>query len=368
MANNPSDSHLNNEATIEWIIHCINFDETLSYFQKELALDVLMIFPADNPSEALLEGFNVHFRIICDGKEDQSQIRVLQGPNKTVRAPNGTLIEFKCEQTSYTLPKNEPQLVISHQNDSAKWHQGRAGMRYRDLIPARQGGRFIASHILIPEAGPVPDYVHYHQIRFQMIYCLQGWVKVVYEDQGDPFILNAGDSVLQPPQIRHRVLESSADLEVVELGSPAEHLTFADKKMVLPNDEINPDHDFSGQKFVRHQHQESQWEAWRIKGFEMKDFGFSKATQGMAAAARVRQSSSILSEQWVHDEEFLFVFIIHGSFEIDFEGKGKVLLSKGDSCVIDAGRKHQIISCSDDLEFVEVRFSGNFDQVQRTAL
>ena len=39
-----------------------------------------------------------------------------------------------------------------------EWVIGRAGMRYRDLIPGRLGGSIIASHIRIPDAGPVPDY------------------------------------------------------------------------------------------------------------------------------------------------------------------------------------------------------------------
>src|SRR6185436_13024852 len=110
----------------------------------------------------------------------------------------------------------------------APWTRGRAGMRYRDLIPGRQGGRFIASHIAIPEGGPVADYVHHHFVRVQLIYCHRGWVRVVYEDQGAPFMLEAGDCVLQPPGIRHRVLESSVGLEVIEIGSPAVHETFAD--------------------------------------------------------------------------------------------------------------------------------------------
>ena len=71
------------------------------------------------------------------------------------------------------------------------------------------------------------DYVHYHNVRFQIIYCYKGWVRVVYEDQGTPFVLQAGDCVLQPPRIRHRVIESSPGLEVIEIASPAEHETFA---------------------------------------------------------------------------------------------------------------------------------------------
>ena len=87
--------------------------------------------------------------------------------------------------------------------------EGRAGMLYRDLIPSRLGGRYIASHITIPDGGPVADWVHFHRIALQMIFVRRGWVRVVYEDQGEPFVMNAGDMVLQPPEIRHRVLESS---------------------------------------------------------------------------------------------------------------------------------------------------------------
>ena len=55
-----------------------------------------------------------------------------------------------------------------------------------------------------------------------MIYCYKGWVRVVHEDQRPSFILQAGDCVLQPPEIRHQVLECSPGLEVIEISSPAE--------------------------------------------------------------------------------------------------------------------------------------------------
>ncbi len=68
--------------------------------------------------------------------------------------------------------------------DQAPWVIGRAGMQYRDLIPTRLGGAIIASHIRIPDGGPVPDMVHFHKVGFQLIFCVKGWVDVVYEDQG----------------------------------------------------------------------------------------------------------------------------------------------------------------------------------------
>ena len=42
-------------------------------------------------------------------------------------------------------------------------------MLYRDLIPSRLGGRYIASHITIAEGGPVADWVHFHRVAFQLI-------------------------------------------------------------------------------------------------------------------------------------------------------------------------------------------------------
>ena len=44
----------------------------------------------------------------------------------------------------------------------------------------------VASHIRVGTDGPVPDYVHFHRVQFQIIYCVRGWAKLVYEDAGAP--------------------------------------------------------------------------------------------------------------------------------------------------------------------------------------
>jgi quercetin dioxygenase-like cupin family protein len=75
-------------------------------------------------------------------------------------------------------------------------------------------------------------------------------VRLVYEDQGEPFVLRAGECVVQPPRIRHRVLESSPGLEVVELGCPAIHATYADHELALPTPAPpRPDRLWDGQRF-----------------------------------------------------------------------------------------------------------------------
>jgi len=159
------------------------------------------------------------------------------------------------------------------------WHMGRAGMEYRDLLLDRFGGRVIASHIRIRDGGPVADYVHYHAIDFQLIYVRAGWVRVVYEDQGPPFVMGAGDCVVQPPLIRHRVLEASAGLEVIEVASPARHATYADHELQLPTPSFNPDRDFGGQRFCWH----------RASG--SADLGVAAATNGIVTARIVRDGA-----------------------------------------------------------------------------
>src|SRR5262249_26017862 len=143
-------------------------------------------------------------------------------------------------------PAFNPEFLLTRGGEAG---EGRAGMRYRDLIPGRLGGRDIASHITIPDRGPGSAWGHYHRIAPQMIYVRSGWVRVVYEDQGEPFVMNPGDLVLQPPGIRHRVLESSPGLEVIEVGAPALHETFADHDLELPSPGVDADRLFAGQRF-----------------------------------------------------------------------------------------------------------------------
>lgn len=244
--------------------------------------------------------------------------------------------------------------VISRLNAANDaWYVGRAGMRYRDLIPGRLGGRFIASHIRILDGGETQDYVHYHKARFQTIYCKTGWARVVYEDQGPPFLLEAGDCALQPPEIRHRVLESSAGLEVIEVACPAEYETRADAELELPTREVLPERLFSGQRFLRHRARDASWGPWRLDGFEARDTDITAATNGMAAARVVKATSAITATAGGHAGELLFLFILGGEIRIDGSGQGNHKLTPGDSCVIPAGMDYTLHAGA-GLEMLEV--------------
>jgi quercetin dioxygenase-like cupin family protein len=209
-------------------------------------------------------------------------------------------------------------------------------MRYRDLVPDRQGGRFIASHIQIPEGGAVADYVHFHKVRFQMIYCVKGWVKLVYEDQGPPFVLHAGQCVLQPPRIRHRVLESSPGLEVIEATSPAAHETIADHMLTLPTPTVRADRDFDGQRFVRHEAGD--------------DLGLGPATGGLADA-RIRRGDLVPS---AHDADLLFAYVLAGAATLACEGHPPERVVTGDAFVVPPGMHYAITDPQGAFELLQV--------------
>ena len=227
-------------------------------------------------------------------------------------------------------------------------------------------GSIIASHIRIPNGGPVPDMVHYHTIGFQLIYCYRGWVKLVYEDQGPPFILKAGDCVTQPPEIRHRVLESSDNLEVIEIGVPAEHLTTIDHNLELPTKIINRDSIFNGQKFCHHQLKDAIWEAWRMTDFEARPTGINEATNGLADVKIVRPLTASPTAWTSHTTDILFTFILEGQMELEVAEKGAHRLKLGDAFVMPPDTLSRMTQCSDDLEFLEISLPGVFKTISNS--
>lgn len=346
----------------EVVLPCAELDPTLQFFTRRLGFRVDAIFPADSPAVAVLSGHGLTVRLQPLADASPGVLRLLctdpalvAGGAAELTAPNGTRIELVEADPGVVLPPVQQSFVVNRLHEDPTWGAGRAGMQYRELIPGRQGGRFIGSHIRIPDAGPVPDYVHFHKIRFQMIYCVRGWVRLVYEDQGDPFVLAAGDCVLQPPEIRHRVLESSAGLEVVELGCPAEHETFADHTLSLPTGTLAPARDFGGQRFVRHVAADATWGPWRHDGFECRDIGFGAATDGLAGARVVRPIGATDRTDHVrHHAEFVFGFVLSGSAALEVTGHDPARVEAGDSFVLPADTTYALGACSSDLELLDV--------------
>ena len=279
-----------------------------------------LIYPADEPHGAVLS-------------KDGDRVRL------TSRAG--------APRPSDALPPFAPEFVLTRAGASPG--EGRAGMLYRDLIPSRLGSRYIASHIAIPDGGPVADWVHFHRIAMQTIFVRRGWVRVVYEDQGDPFVMREGDLVLQPPEIRHRVLESSPGLEVIEISAPALHATFADHELELPNG-TNPTRIFGGQEFLHHKASDTPWTPFG--GGEAQETGVSEATNGLAEVRVVRPGDGRSLDFPAHDGELVFGFVLDGSAVLEFGGSTTV--TQMDAFVIPPCEPWRLINASPDLRLLQV--------------
>lgn len=346
------------EAVAEVVLTAVDpLGPTIGFF-TDLGFRVRTIVPADHPSMVRLEGHGL--RLVLD-------VAALTGPGEivlrsdtldlvTYRAPNGTIVRVEPATPRTSWPPVEQDLVVSHLADHGAFGEGRAGMRYRDLIPTRLGGAFIASHILITDGGPVPDYVHYHHVRFQMIFCHRGWVKVLYEDQGEMITMSPGDCVLQPATIRHRVCEASDGMEVLEIGCPAIHETWADPDTELPTGRDLPDRGYGdgGHRFVFHVADDAPWSAWTSDGWECQVTAIASATDALADVRSVRASSGGAVADLSHDLEFSFLFIREGTLEVSRPDGAVDRLVPGDSINIPPGIPVHATAATAATEFVHV--------------
>ena len=317
--------------------NCEDLDDAIVK-QTANGSQLIAIGPADEPTWAELERNGQ--RLILDSEPQAGAARY---------------------RDSLTIQATRATLAISHETAS-DWTAGRAGMAYRDLIPDRWGGVYIASHINIASGGPVPDYVHHHDVAHQLIYVHRGWVRVIYQDQGPAFVMEPGDCVLQPPGIRHQVLESSDNLYVTEVGCPAAHRTSVDHTMALPNGEPRPATTYGrGQRFVRHDASEAPWLPVPGTRFDAQTTAIGESTGGLAEVRLLRPghtSSEGVDQSQLslrHDRDLLLAFIATGSAEV-FDGDRHLdRLTEGSSVAVPPGRDLRLTEPSHDLQVLELK-------------
>ena len=342
----------------------------IPFFTKTLGMRMDMIYPADDPSVAVFSGHGLRLRIEKGAPEAPGTLRILtENPDtfadgqRSLTAPNGTRIEIDELNPPLAVPPTLHSFMVRRLKDQAPWVVGRAGMMYRDLVPDRLGGAMIASHIRIPDGGPVPDMVHFHKVGFQLIFCIAGWVDVVYEDQGEPIRLTPGACFIQPPQIRHRVLHASDGIEVIEIGVPAEHVTEIDHEMTLPTPHLRPDREWDGQRFVYNTPEGAAWQPFRTCGFEARDTTINANTKGVASVLVVRPTGSETAWHW-HKGDILFTYVMQGSMILEGEGRTPFPLEAGDAFVIPPGMRVRYTETSADLELLEVSLPGTFETTE----
>jgi hypothetical protein len=117
--------------------------------------------------------------------------------------------------------------IASHHRPDA-FEQGlRRYAQYRDLGIAGATSGMVRAHVIkmVPPCDPAEvSKRHFHDVEFQMVYVLKGWIKGEYEGAG-VVTMREGSCWLQPPKIKHSVLDYSDDCELLEIIMPADFAT-----------------------------------------------------------------------------------------------------------------------------------------------
>ena len=121
-----------------------------------------------------------------------------------------------------TKAANDQEFVVSHYNEEDFLQGGlRTYAKYRDLglLEATHGQ---AQAHVIRLVEPCSDEVrkrHFHDTQYQLVYCLQGWMKIKIEGQG-LITMKKGSFWNFPPGTKHTVMDYSEDCENLEINFP----------------------------------------------------------------------------------------------------------------------------------------------------
>jgi mannose-6-phosphate isomerase-like protein (cupin superfamily) len=150
--------------------------------------------------------------------------------NKTAAKPSARKKLKAKGRTPAPARRARPKqrIAISHYRDEDFITNGlRAYAKYRDLGIAEATGGLAQAHVirLIGPCNPAEvSKLHFHDVEFQMVYVLKGWVKTYMEGQGET-LMEVGSAWTQPPRIKHLIMDYSDDVELLEVILPAEFKT-----------------------------------------------------------------------------------------------------------------------------------------------
>jgi mannose-6-phosphate isomerase-like protein (cupin superfamily) len=132
--------------------------------------------------------------------------------------------------TAKVAPKaRRPQaFVVSHlHEDDFEINGLRSYAKYRDLGVAAATSGLARAHVIRfipPFRADVVSIPHFHDVNFQLIYVLKGWLRSDFEGHGT-ITMRQGSCWIQPPRIKHAVVDYSDDCEVLEVILPADFET-----------------------------------------------------------------------------------------------------------------------------------------------
>jgi mannose-6-phosphate isomerase-like protein (cupin superfamily) len=147
---------------------------------------------------------------------------------KIAAKPNARKTLGSTGRTAPALKRRKQRVAISHlREDDFKTDGLRAYAAYRDLGIADATQGLARAHVirLLPPCNPQEvSKLHTHDVEFQMVYVLKGWVKTYMDGVGET-TMKEGSAWTQPPKIRHMILDYSDDVELLEVILPADFKT-----------------------------------------------------------------------------------------------------------------------------------------------
>ena len=144
---------------------------------------------------------------------------------KTARAKVKRKPAAKSKRVSVVARAKRPKqkFTFSHHREEDFDAGLRTYAKYRDLGIAPATGGMVQAHVIRfvpPFNAHEVSIPHYHDVDFQMIYVLKGWISSEFEGQGEQ-TFTAGSCWIQPPKIPHKVTGYSDDCELLEIILPA---------------------------------------------------------------------------------------------------------------------------------------------------
>ncbi|HEV2159828.1 cupin domain-containing protein [Bradyrhizobium sp.] len=163
----------------------------------------------------------------------QTAMKKRSGAKSAARSSARKAVKAKARSAPAKTAAKKParpkqRIAISHHREEDFKADGlRAYAKYRDLGIAEASHGLAQAHVIRLQGPCDPAEVsklHFHDVEFQMVYVLKGWVKTYMDGQGET-LMQEGSAWTQPPKIKHMILDYSDDVELLEVILPAEFKT-----------------------------------------------------------------------------------------------------------------------------------------------
>ena len=110
------------------VIECTDLDAEVTFFTAELGFRVVLVTPADAPRRVVIERDAMTLELRRRSLDRAVRLRLeTAGPDREVRSPGGSVVEFTPSSDVMVVPENRPSLTVVD-GASGGFGVGRAGM------------------------------------------------------------------------------------------------------------------------------------------------------------------------------------------------------------------------------------------------